>query len=148
MKRYASLIPVLVLPAIIVVYLALFWNSVKDMAIQSSGYPKVLIVAIACLLPFVIWKETAEWRQGHMPAISLIAQWWSWSKVVYGTAATIAYVFLIDPLGTYLSSALFVGGLTAALGYRRPVGLASIVVGTLAVIYVFANFLGVNLPGT
>jgi hypothetical protein len=130
------------------VYLALFWNSVKDMAIQSSGYPKLLIVAIACLLPFVIWKETAEWRRGHAPPISLMAEWWNWSKVVYGTVATILYVVLIDPLGTYLSSALFVGGLTAALGYRRPAVIASLVVGTLAVIYVFANFLGVNLPGT
>jgi hypothetical protein len=118
------------------------------MAIQSSGYPKLLIVGIACLLPFVIWRETADWRRQHAASISFKAAWLNWRKVVYSAVALIAYVTLMDPLGTYISSALFVGGLTLILGYRRPVVLVSLTAGTLLIIYIFANYLGVELPGT
>lgn len=148
MKRYASLIPVLVLPAIIGVYLALFWNSVKNMAVQSSGYPKILIVAILCLLPFLLWQETGAWRRNHLPSVSFKEAWRSWDKVVYTAVALIAYIVLMQPLGTYISSALFIAGLAMALGYRRPIVLASLVAGSMLLIFVFAYYLQVELPGT
>lgn len=148
MKRYASLIPIFVLPVIIAVYLGLFWNSVKNMAIESSGYPKLLIVAIACLLPFVIWREIADWLRRNVEVGSFKAVWVEWRKVVYAALALVAYVVLMDPLGAYASSALFVGGLAFMLGYRRPLVLLGLVLGTLLIVYVFAEYLGVELPGT
>ncbi|PJR13443.1 tripartite tricarboxylate transporter TctB family protein [Sinorhizobium meliloti] len=147
MKRYMGLVPVLVMPAIIAVYLALFWNSVKDMPIQSSGYPKILVVGILFLLPFLIWHETAPWRRGHLPAVSFKAAWLSWHKVVYTAVAVIAYVFLMEPLGGYLSSAIFIAGLAIALGYRRPPILASLVGCAMLLIFAFDYFLHIALPG-
>jgi hypothetical protein len=148
MKRYLSLIPILVLPVVITIYLALFWDSVKGMAIQSSGYPKLLIVAIAILLPFVVWRETADWRREQAESLSLADVWQSWHKVIYTGGSLIAFVVLLAPLGAYASSALLVGGLTFVLGYRRPVVLASLSAGAMLIVFVFSHFLGVDLPGT
>lgn len=148
MKRYLSLLPILAVPGVIAIYAMLFWNSVKGMAIESAGYPKLLIGAIACLLPFVVWREVADRRRAGAAEISFAAFWLRWHKVVYAAVALVAYVLLMSPLGIYLSSALFVGGLTYMLGYRRPTVLATLVAGALLVVFVFARFLGVDLPGT
>jgi putative tricarboxylic transport membrane protein len=148
MNRYSGLIPILALPAIICVYLLLFWNSVKDMTVVSAGYPKLLIVAIACLLPFVIGREVIAWRRNLGADVSWPALWRDWNKVVLSVVALIAYVVLLDPLGAYVSSLLFVVGLAFALGCRRPSILAGLGIGTLLLIFVFARALGVELPGT
>jgi hypothetical protein len=148
MNRYSTLIPILVLPVIICVYLVLFWNSVKDMPITSAGYPKLLIVMIACLLPFVLGREVIAWRRSHAADVSWRALWRDWNKVVYAAVALIAYIVLLDPLGAYVSSFLFVVGLAFALGCRRPLVLAGLGGGTLLLILVFAGALGVELPGT
>ncbi len=60
----------------------------------------------------------------------------------------VLFAIAFEPLGFYLSAALFIPAIGWMLGYRRPLVLALTTAGVLGFVYVvFVQLLSVRLPG-
>ncbi len=67
--------------------------------------------------------------------------------LIVGAGMTVAYALLIDKLGFFLCTALFLAGFTWAGRYRRPgVILAASLIGSLVFMFVFMKIVYVSLP--
>ena len=62
--------------------------------------------------------------------------------------ALILFAIAFEPLGFYLSAAVFIPAVAWMLGYRRPIVIGLTTAGLLAFVYVvFVQLLSVRLPG-
>ncbi len=68
-------------------------------------------------------------------------------RLAAGLGVTLGYVFLVDVLGFFLASAAYLAGFIRVGGYRRAgVAIAAGVLGSFALMIVFARIVYVSLP--
>jgi hypothetical protein len=73
----------------------------------------------------------------------------AWRDIVVSYAGPPIYGVMLFVLGFWIASLVFLTGLLAVLGERRPVVIAAIAAGTLGAIYgVFELAFGIRLPGS
>jgi hypothetical protein len=156
-RRTYQVAAALALPVLVGLYLILFWRSVAPLPIQSAGYPKVLIVGIAVLLPVVAIRDLRRSRavapaeslqDGDEPSAGIGKVSRATRAVVVTMGGLAVYVLAISVVGTYVASAVFVPGIAFALGYRRPSGLLRLAVLAVVLVYGAAAGMGLQLPGT
>lgn len=93
-----------------------------------------------------LMQEAAESALGGADAASA-GQRPSLARLAWGTAVTLAYVLLVEPLGFFVATAAFLCAFVMAGGYRRwGVALALGVGGSLAFVVVFMKIVYVSLP--
>lgn len=104
--------------------------------ISAAFFPRCILISLIGCCAWLVFKST-------MNAVSFPAA----AGVALGAAQIVAYVLLINPLGYFVVTPLFLFLLPASLGYRRWGWLAALAAGGTAFAYVvFLKILGVPLP--
>ena len=71
-----------------------------------------------------------------------------WGRFLSLLAGLVVFALLFEPLGFYLSAAVFIPVISWALGYRRPIVIGLTTFGLLGFVWVvFVQLLSVRLPG-
>ena len=96
---------------------------------------------VAGVLESIIEEAPADTVAQERPARSYL------HLLLIGVAMTIAYVVLIERLGFFLCTFLYLAGFTWVGRYRRPgIVLASSLLGSLVFMFVFMKIVYVSLP--
>ena len=157
----------LVVPAIVAVYLVMFWMNIAGQDLAAVGFPQLLIVLLAILVVVQVTLElkryvarTASEARLADPESPIdpaaVAPAGDESGTAAGggfrpmliVAATLAVYICVMPLiGAYPSTALFAAGLSLALGYRNLAAIAVSVVVCVATVAAFIETFNLPLAG-
>jgi len=170
------LIKAFLVPALVAIYLVLFWRSTSGIPLGGQGVPRLMIGCIAILLVAIVTREVVILRRGEPadvvpeelatpfdadsaggdllapmdiepdavpPATGLRAV----LPMIAIIVSLLAYWGLLTKIGAYPSTALFVVGLSVALGYRKWLLIALSAIVCVAVVYAFIRIFTLPLPG-
>jgi putative tricarboxylic transport membrane protein len=118
-------------------------DAVARGSLGPGFWPRLALsgLALGCLA-----KLLEEWRRGSARA-AVARPSFSRAALATGIGAIVLYVLLAPVLGFAIVSALFIAGFMALAGARSlPALIASAVIGTVALLYVFVKLVYLPLP--
>lgn len=164
MIKSSRLVAGLVVPAVVAVYIFLFWRDVSHMQLAAAGFPRLLILLLGALIVVQIIHEVRQHVARRAPATTAIRSaeepqpgqtveapergWRDGAKPMLVVVVFLAlYIFILPVAGAYPSTAGFVGALMIALGYRRPVAIGLSMVICVALVAAFIETFNLPLAG-
>lgn len=122
------------------------WASINTKAMPDTTQPYTLCVTgLFTLLGILLIGQSVIRRNVPIPGGSVHAA--SFGSPMMALVLIAAYALLLDKIGFFVSSAVFMVGMMLFLGYRRVLNMAITIVGMLGFIYLlFVYQLHVALP--
>ena len=121
----------------IVVACILGWRNLSSVPIEAKIFPSVLLIVLAGLALAIIGRAVLFPHAARLDDPD--NKNWSFfrhiPRFVITLVVFVGYAFLLDILGFFTSSILFLVGLTLLLGYRQPVKIAIAYVCFLIFVY-------------
>jgi hypothetical protein len=154
----------LALPAIVIAYAAVFLNSIWDMSIIASIWPRIVLIALIVLQLILAVREIRAWAGERRTAgdsasnddVAIAAGGDNpvgggskrlWLRSVYTAVVMGLYIYAVPRFGYYTCSGIFVVVAMLLLGVRNIFALVICVVGWLAFSYlILAQLLQLILP--
>jgi hypothetical protein len=153
----------LVVPAVVVVYIVLFWRDISHLQLTAAGFPRLLILLLGLLVVIQVVSEirhrapqpaaTTEAVRDVVEVKSAQAQevqakgWLAAKPMLIVVVCLTAYIFVLPFAGAYPSTAGFVGLLMVTLGYRRPMVVGLSMALCVALVATFIETFNLPLAG-
>jgi uncharacterized membrane protein len=119
------------------------WNYLQQIPAQAALFPRLIII-ITALLSLLMLVSTFVDKSQRRPAPPLIE---NGARLTIAVGATILYIYLMNRIGYFTSSLLYVVALAIALGYRRYATVIVSALGFMAFVFIiFTVFFNRPLP--
>ena len=110
------------------------WSQLDSMPDEAAFFPR-LIIGLAFLL-ILAWGGTTFFKRAQSLAESESGDSSNLRNLLVFILCLVGYILMIDVLGYFTSTALFILTASFALGFRRPAVVAATMVSFIAFIYV------------
>ena len=139
-------------PLTVLIFMIGFYFSSKDLEPIASNYPKGIMVFLLLLLLWTAWEEGKGWMRSRVDTKESSKQWFfrlmnEWKKPLGLLIVLLVYILLLDEIGFYTTTAVFLPVLFLFLGVRSPLVIILNSVFFLLISYlVFTMALRIPLP--
>ena len=139
-------------PFLCVIFTIAYYVSAHELKPVIINYPLGIMVVLAVLFIWTVYDEGRSWAQTKEEKVSgtatfIISLLQEWKKPLLMLVVLIGYILLIEPVGFYVSTAVFLLVQFVVLGLYRPITIILNLVVLLIVCYMlFQVWLNLSLP--